>query len=132
MSGVRPPAAEYLRFLLWAVGVGAALAALGWAPTRRLGGEGALPAMIAGCVIGVLASAAGALPVALARRPGARPLPPLHGMLAALAARLATVVVLGLAVGLSGWFEPRPLLLWIGLAYVAELAVDVRYVVRGF
>ena len=132
MTGTRSPAAEYLRFLLWAVGVGAALALLGWAPTRRLGGEGALPAMIAGCVIGVAASGVGALPVAFARRPGARRQPPLQGMLVSMALRFATVVVLGLAVGLSGWFEPRPLLLWIGLAYVAMLAVDVRYVVRGF
>lgn len=132
MNGVRSPAAEYLRFLLWAVGVGAALAVLGYAPTRRLGGEEALPAMLAGCVIGILASAVGALPVALTRRPGAQRLPPLQGMLASMALRFATVVVLGLAVGFAGWFEPRPLLLWIGLSYVAQLAVDVRYVVRGF
>ena len=62
-----PAAAEYLRFLGWAVAVGAAAALLGYAPTRRLGGEGALPAMVAGCAIGVIASAVGALPVADSR-----------------------------------------------------------------
>jgi hypothetical protein len=131
MTATRSPAAEYLRFLAWAVGVGAALALLGFAPTRRLGGEAALPAMIAGCAIGVLASAVGALPVALGRRAGARTAA-LQGMLAPMAARLAAVLVLGLAVGLAGWFETRPLLLWIGLSYVAQLALDVWYVVRGF
>ncbi|HEY7213523.1 MAG TPA: hypothetical protein VIC28_02785 [Thermoanaerobaculia bacterium] len=130
MSDARSPAAEYLRFLAWSVGVGAALVVLGYAPTKRLGGEDALPAMIAGCVIGVLASAAGAVPVALGRRPGARTAP-LQGMLASMVARLAAVLVLGLAVGLAGWFEARPLLLWIGLGYMAQLALDVWYVVRG-
>jgi hypothetical protein len=124
-------AAEYLRFLAWAVLVGAALALLGYAPTRRLAGEEALPAMLAGCAIGVLASAVGAVPVMLARRPGSRTAP-LQGMLVSMAARLAAVLVLGLAVGLAGWFETRPLLLWIGLGYVAQLALDAWYVVRGF
>jgi len=131
MSADRSPAAGYLRFLAWAVAVGAALVLLGYAPTRRLAGEDALPAMIAGCVIGVLASAVGAVPVALGRRPGART-DPRQGMLISMAARLAAVLILGLAVGLAGWFEIRPLLFWIGLSYVAQLALDVWYVVRGF
>jgi hypothetical protein len=131
MTAGRSPVAEYLRFLAWAVGVGGAIALLGYAPTRRLGGEEALPAMFAGCVVSILASAVGAVPVALSRRPGSRAAP-LQGMLVSMALRLATIVVLGLAVGLAGWFETRPLLLWIGLGYVAQLAVDVRYVVRGF
>jgi len=131
MTAARSPAAEVLRFLLWAVAVGVALAVLGYAPTRRLGGEGALPAMAAGIVIGIAASAVGAVPVALARRPGSQTAP-LQGMLVSLAARLAAVVVLGLAVGLAGWFETRPLLLWIGLGYVAQLPLDVRYMLRGF
>lgn len=131
MTAARSPAAEYLRFLAWTVGVGVALALLGYAPTRRLGGEEALPAMFAGCFIGILASAVGAVPVALSRRPGS-PAAPLQGMLVSMALRLATVVVLGLAVGLAGWFETQPLLLWIGLGYGAQLAVEVRYVMRGF
>ena len=113
---------------------------LGYAPTRRLGGEGALPAMIAGCAIGFVASAVGALPAALSRRSGrAAPLPgaplsgaPLPGILGAMVLRLATVLVLGLSAGLSGWFASRPLLLWIALGYVAQLALDTRYAIRGF
>ena len=131
MTAARSPAAEYLQFLLWAVAVGVALAVLGYAPTRRLGGASALPAMVAGIVIGIVASAVGAVPVALARRPGSQTAP-LQGMLVSLAARFAAVVVLGLAVGLSGWFETRPLLLWIGLGYVAQLPLDVRYMLRAF
>ena len=130
MSVARSPVAEYLRFLGWVVGVGVALALLGYAPTRRLGGEGALPAMVAGCVIGVIASAVGALTVLSARRSGSGL--PLQGMLASLALRFATVLVLGLSAGLSGWFATRPLLIWIALGYVAQLALDTRYATRGF
>lgn len=129
MTGLRSPAAEYLRFLALAAAIGSALVLLGTPATRRLGGEDAIPAMIAGCVIGIFASAAGALPVFLARRSSSRD--PLQGMLLSMALRLAVVVVLGLAVGLSGWFEIRPLLIWIAFGYVATLPLDVRYAVRG-
>jgi hypothetical protein len=133
MSLTRPAVAEYLRFLGWVVGAGVALALLGYAPTRRLGGEGALPAMVAGCVIGAVASAVGAL--ALLRARGARKsgsAVPLNGMLSSMALRFATTLVLGLSLGLSGWFETRPLLIWIALGYVAQLALDARYATRGF
>ena len=126
----RSASAEYLRFLGWAVAVGLAAALLGTAPTRRVWGAGALPAMLAGCAIGVIASAVGALPILMARRSGSAA-SPVQGLLST-AVRLAAVVVLGLSVGLSGGFEVRPLVVWIALGYVAELAVDVRYAVRGF
>jgi cyanate permease len=129
MSAARSPAAEYARFLAWAVAIAIALVLLGYAPTRRLGGEGALPAMIAGCLIGVIASAVGALPVLLSRRAGSGG-SPLQGLYS-MALRSVAMVVLGLSVGLSGWFPIRPLLLWIALGYVAQLALDVRYAVRG-
>ena len=133
MSVTRPAVAEYLRFLGWVVGVGAALALLGYAPTRRLGGEGALPAMVAGCVIGVVASAVSALTVLSARRARQSSTGlPLQGMMAALALRFVTALVLGLVAGLSGWFETRPLLIWIALGYVAQLALDTWYATRGF
>jgi uncharacterized membrane protein len=120
----------YLRFLAWALLIAAAAALLGYAPTRRLWGEAAIPAMMAGVAIGVIASAAGALPIALSRMRGA-PISPAQG-LAAMGIRTAAVVVLGLSVGLSGWFDSRPLLIWIALGYVAQLALDVWYAVRGF
>jgi len=129
MSASRSPAAEYLQFLVWAVAIGVAAALLGYAPTRRLGGDGALPAMIAGIGIGVIASAVGAVPILLARRSGAG-LSPVQGLLS-MAIRLAALVVLGVSAGLSGVFETRPLIVWIALGYAAQLALDVRYAVRG-
>jgi uncharacterized membrane protein len=130
MSASRSPAAEYLRFLLWAVAIGVAAALLGYVPTRRLGGDGALPAMIAGIVIGVIASGVGALPILLARRSGAAP-SPVQGLLS-MAVRLAVLVVLGVSVALAGVFPARPLIVWIALGYGAQIALEVRYAVRGF
>jgi hypothetical protein len=129
MSASRSPAAEYARFLVWAVAISIAAALLGYVPTRRLGGGGALPAMAAGIAVGVIASAVGALPILLARRSGAAP-SPVQGLLST-AIRLAALVVLGVSAALSGVFETRPLIVWIALGYVAQLALDVRYAVRG-
>lgn len=129
MTAVRSPEADFLRFLAWAAAIGIALVLLGYPATRRLGGEEAVPAMLAGCAIGIIASAVGALPVFFARRSSSRD--PVQGMLLSMALRLAAVVVLGLAAGLSGWFEIRPLLIWIVIGYVATLPLDVRYAVRG-
>ena len=135
MSASRSPAAAgsalmgYLRFLVWAVAISIAAALLGYVPTRRLGGDGALPAMAAGIAVGVIASAVGALPILLARRSGAAP-SPVQGLLST-AIRLAALVVLGVSAALSGVFETRPLIVWIALGYVAQLALDVRYAVRG-
>jgi hypothetical protein len=130
MTASRTPAAEYLRFVLLVAGAAAVAALLGYAPTRRLGGEGALPAMAAGCVIGVIASALGALPVLTSRRAGSG-VSPVHGLLS-MGIRTAVLVVLGVAAGLSGGFAVRPLLVWIAIGYGALLPLDVWYAVRGF
>jgi len=130
MTPARPPAAEYARFLAWATAVAAAVALLGIVPTSRLGGPGALRAMVAGCVLGVVASAVGAIPIALAR--GGNPAARMTATLAAMGLRLLVLFALGFAVALTGWFETRPLLIWIAIGYLAQLAVDTRYATRGF
>lgn len=129
MTEARSPAAGYLRFLVWATVVTAAVALVGTLPTLRLGGEGAIPAMIAGCVVGLLASLAGGVPVALGR---ASPRAAYPTMMAAMAVRFVAALVLGLAVALSGAFVVRPLLVWIAIVYVALLVVDTWYAVKGF
>jgi hypothetical protein len=130
MTETRSPAAEYLRFLAWVAGVALLIALVGALPTRRLGGDEAIPAMIAGCVIGALASAAGGIPVARGRK-ATDPAGRLNAMLFSMLLRLVVVVGLG-AAALAGGFERKPLLLWIGISYLALLAVDVRYAVKGF
>lgn len=134
MTNARSPAAEYLRFLAWVVGVAVLIALVGALPTRRLGGDEAIPAMIAGCAIGILASAAGGIPIARGRRRTAEtdPAEKLKVMMLSMALRLMVVVALGAAASLSGEFERVPLLLWIALGYVTLLAIDTWYAAKGF
>lgn len=129
MSGFPTRTAGYLRFLAWVLAVTAVVALLGILPTRRMAGDGALPALFAGCVIGVLASALGGVPIALSQ--GKPPAERVSSVLFAMLVRLAAVVALGSVAALSGRFAQNPLLLWIAISYVALLAVDTRYAVAG-
>ena len=115
---------RYARFLGLAVAVVMALCAAGIVPTRRFAGDDGVPGMFAGCAIGLLSAAlAGLLLVAVAAdTPEAR----LKRSFLAMVARLAVVVALGAAAALSGVFTTSPLLLWIGIAYVALLPLEVR------
>jgi hypothetical protein len=115
---------RYLRFLGLAVAIVVALCAIGWLPTQRLAGSGALGAMVAGSVISLLAAAlAGGLLIAVGA--GTAEARMQRGFLA-MVVRLTVVVALGAAAVLSGEFARAPLLLWMALAYVALLPLEVR------
>ncbi len=118
-------AGGYLRFLAWAVGVTAAVALIGWLPTRRLGGDGAALSMLAGCAVSVVASALGGVPVALAR--GAPEPARQRALLMGMALRFGVVALLAVAAALSGLFERGPLLIWVAISYAVQLVVDTRY-----
>jgi len=130
MTEARSPAAGYLRFLAWATVLTAAVAGIGYLPTLRLGGRGAVPAMVAGCIVGLISSLAGGVPVALAR--GSGPGAAHQTMMLSMAVRFVVALALGLAAALSGIFERGPLLIWIAVTYLALLVVDTWYAVRGF
>lgn len=131
MTGGPPAAGGYLRFLGWVVAVTAVLVLLGWVPTQRLGGEGAVPAMLAGCAVGILASALGGVPIALARGTRGGAAQRTQAALLSMAVRLGAVVILAVAAVLSGWFPRKPLLLWVAISYVAMLVVDTRYALQA-
>jgi hypothetical protein len=119
---------EYARFLGSAVVVAAGVGAVGYLPTLRLAGPAAIPALVAGAFVAVLASAVGGLPIALAspdpvRRPAA--------ILLATVLRLLAAVGLGLTAVASHRFAARPLVAWIAISYLAQLAVDSRYAMRA-
>jgi len=81
-------------------------------------------AMAAGCPIGLLSAAlAGELLIVVS---GDTPEARMQRSFMAMVARLAVVVVLGLAAALSGELSRQPLLFWIGTAYVALLPLEVR------
>jgi len=123
---VRPASnrGRYARFVGASAAIVAALCAIGWVPTRRLGGAGAPAAMIIGCAISLLSAAlAGALLTIVS---GDTPEARMQRSFLAMVVRLAVVVALGLAAALSGEVARQPLLFWIGTAYVALLPLEVR------
>ena len=115
---------RYARFLSLAVAVVIGLCAIGWVPTQRLAGSAAIVAMVAGNAISLLAAAlAGGLLIAVGAATAEARMQ--RGFLA-MVVRLTVVVVLGAAAVFSGEFARAPLLLWIALAYVALLPLEVR------
>jgi hypothetical protein len=115
---------SYPRFLGVTAAVIAALCVLGIVPTRRLAGDAGVPGMLAGCGIGFISAAlAGLLIVTV---PGDSPEAKMKRSFMAMAARIAVVVVLGAAAVTSGMFATSPLLLWIAIAYISLLPLEVR------
>jgi hypothetical protein len=125
---VQPAAGGFPRFAAEVVGATVLAALLGFAPTRSLAGPGGVAAMWAGCGVAAAASLLGGVPIALAR---GVPAERTKQLLAAMVLRLVLVFVLGGAVFLSGWFDRRPLLLWIAIGHLALLVVDTRYALRA-
>jgi len=106
----------------FAVTVG--LVVLGIVPTRRLAGHQGLHGMLAGCGIGLVSAAlAGFLIVIF---PGDSPEAKMKRSFVAMTARLAVVVVLGVAAVFSGMFSLSPLLLWMAISYIALLPLEVK------
>ena len=82
--------------------------------------------MAVGAGAGLIASWIGTAPVFLAN--------PATGnaatlVLAATALRSFVALLLALALGLSGWWHPAPLLIWVALSYVVLLPVDVAFAI---
>jgi hypothetical protein len=122
-------ASRYARFLGLAVGIVLVLCAAGLLPTRRLAGPDGVPAMVAGCAIGLISAAlAGLLLVVVAAdTPEAR----MKRSFLAMVARLAVVVAFGTAATLSGVLATQPLLFWMAIAYMALLPLEVRLAIYG-
>ena len=119
---------RYARFLSVAVAIVIGLGAVGWLPTRRLAGDGAVAAMVVGCGISLLSAAlAGWLLIAVnVDTPEAR----MQRGFLAMVVRLAVVAVLGLAAALSGEVARQPLLFWIAATYVALLPLEVKLAIQ--
>jgi hypothetical protein len=116
---------SYGRFVALAVLLVCVLWALGWIPTERLAGERGPAAMIAGGLLGLLASLLGTLPMALIR--GRRPVDAVPAVLGSVALRLALVLFLVLGVAVSGIFATTPLLLWAVISHMGLLVVDTLF-----
>ena len=119
---------RYARFVGFATVVVGLLLAVGFLPTRRLAGGEAIPAMVAGCVISLVAAGlAGWLLVAMS---GTTPTARMQRAFVAMVVRLAAVAVLGLGAALSGELARMPLLFWLATAYVALLPLEVKLAIH--
>ena len=134
MSETRSAAGDFARFLILAGAVVVFVAGVGYVPTKRLAGSDGTLAMAAGCVISLIASAMGALPVVLARRnagtdsqaAGRR----VTAVMMSMAVRFLVVLFLGFSAALSGLFVTAPLLVWLAISYLALLAADTMFALR--
>lgn len=119
---------RYLRLLALLAGLAAALAAVGYLPTARLAGEPGTGAMVAGIAASLLATALGGLPLLLspasARDAATAPL-------LAMALRFLVVVVLAVALALSGLVPVAPTLLWLALSYLVLLTAEAAFTARA-
>ena len=110
------------------------VAGVGYVPTKRLAGSDGTLAMAVGCVISLVASAMGAVPVVLARRhvgtdsqAGGRRV---TAVMMSMAVRFLVVLILAVAAALSGLFVTAPLLVWLAISYLALLAADTMFALR--
>jgi hypothetical protein len=115
---------RYARFLGESVALVLVVGAIGWLPTKRLAGPAGPAAMVAGCAISLFsAGIAGYLLVVVqAETPQAR----MQRAFLAMMVRLAVVVGVGVAAALSGVLARSPLLLWLSIAYMALLPLEVK------
>ncbi len=121
-------AGGFLREICGAIVVAVLLLAIGYFPTKRLAGTEAVPAMVAGCVISMLSSIVGALPLRNSSRGPVSRVP--QAVLLSTALRFLVVLILALSVALSGWFVRAPLLVWVAISYMVFLTTDTVRNVR--
>ena len=117
------PAPAFLRIALVSTAAAAALALIGYWPTKAQAGAPGVNAMLVGIGISLLGGWAGSLPTVayLPRKPREHA----NGILLGLAARFAVTLGLAVAAWLTGVFPKAPLLLWVGIGQLVILAVDV-------
>jgi hypothetical protein len=103
----------------------AGLAAIGYAPTRRLAGEIGLAAMFAGIAVSVAASVAGTVPLLLATAEKRA-----QAALLSMLVRFLVAAALAAAVALGSGLPVKPLLIWLGASYAALLPLDATFAAR--
>lgn len=119
---------DYAGFLAMATATVALLMLVGLLPTRRLGGEDAVAAMLAGCAVSLVGSILGTVPVALTRdrsMPQAMP-----AILGSIVLRLGAVIALGVVVATTWQFDPAPLVLWLVIAHAGLLIADTSFTLK--
>ena len=117
------PTAAFPRIALVSAATAIALALVGYWPTVSLAGSAGVIAMLVGIGVSLVGGWAGSLPtIAYLRKPIREHL---NGILLGLVVRFGVTLALALAVWLGGSFERFALLLWVAIAQLVILLVDV-------
>ena len=129
MTPARPSfARSYVRFAGTAVATALLLAGVGYVPTMRLVGDGAVAAILAGCGISLAASCLGAIPLASAASgPGTQAA---QSVLWSTGVRFLVALLLVVPAVLSGWFHRTALATWVAISYMTMLLIDTTFAVR--
>lgn len=124
----RSPRTTYVGFASYVALCSIALIAVGFGPTRAFAGREAIHAMVLAVLIGVGASLLAGIPIWFAHRKG-------RGGLLEVVLPMAIRMILMLGFGFVAVTLPemprRPLLLWLGIAYVVFLLPDTWYAKRA-
>lgn len=110
------------------------MVAVGYAPTKALAGDDAIPAMFAGCLTSAVASWAGAVPVLLARRrqralasAGTTKALETSAVMLSIVIRFAVVGILALAMAIGSGISTAPYLIWVSISYMLFLIIDTMF-----
>jgi hypothetical protein len=124
----RPFGRSYLRLVAVGILTAVLVALLGYWPTVRMAGPGAVGAMLVGIAASLLAGLVGAVPVGLAAaaEPGKVP----QAVMASTALRFIVVLGAAAAVILSGRFDRVVVAVWIAVSYMIMLVVDTAFAIR--
>ena len=116
------------------IGLMVVMVAVGYMPTRALAGDGAVWAMVAGCLTSAVASWAGAVPVLLARRKqralaaaGVTDTPETWAVMMSIVVRFAVVGILALSMAIGSGLSTAPYLIWVSISYMLFLVIDTMY-----
>ena len=85
--------------------------------------------MLAGCGVSFLASLTGAVPVVRAER--GHSAQSITTFMGSMLLRLTAAVLFTVVAALQGIFELKPLILWVGISYLAFLPIDVYISLRA-
>lgn len=116
------PLTSYVRMAGLTALAAALLVAIGYAPTRAAAGDAGVAAMLVGAGAALLGGLVGLLPPALFSGRGFAHYA--NGVLLGMALRMLLTLALALGLRLANHWPAAPLLLWVGLTYVAILVVE--------
>lgn len=119
---------HWLFFVAASLATAVVLMAIGYYPTVKIAGEGALAGMAAGCGASLLASCLGAIPLAMAAT--GRVSHNANAVLGSTLIRFMTVLIVVVPVALMDMPHRKVFVFWVAISYLLMLAVDTGLAVR--